>query len=157
MFYSKKNKVTQTKINYISIYFILLILFFEWLYNHPTLRYGGYPIISLIVFIPCSYFLSRNLNLKKINYKINFILLLSIFIFLGRNIDRISNEITKYNYKPLNDVYYKIESKDFVIDNKINQMLQDYKNCKPNFIKCNFKNSNLKLKVFNSFYIINRN
>ena len=33
-------------------------------------------------------------------------------------------------------------------------MLQDYKNCKPNFIKCNFKNSNLKLKVLIVFILL---
>ena len=57
--FKKKNKLI------FFVYFILLLLAFEWFYNHPALRYGGYCIFALILFIPISILLETN----KINYK----------------------------------------------------------------------------------------
>ena len=48
-----RNKKRKIKRNYLSFYIILLILLFEWFYNHPALRYGGYCLIASIFFI-CS-------------------------------------------------------------------------------------------------------
>ena len=47
-------KYHNLKINrYISItYVIVFFLFLEWFYNHPALRYGGYCIIFMLLFIP---------------------------------------------------------------------------------------------------------
>ena len=36
------------------VYLLILILGIEWFYNHPALRYGGYHIIALLLFIPIS-------------------------------------------------------------------------------------------------------
>ena len=40
-FYNKKNTL---KINFsiVLLYILILVLFFEWFYNHPSLRYGGF-------------------------------------------------------------------------------------------------------------------
>ena len=35
-----------------GIYFIIILLFFEWFLKHPALRYGGYQLIALLFFIP---------------------------------------------------------------------------------------------------------
>ena len=45
--------------NYKIFYYLILILSFEWFYNHPALRYGGYTLLALIFFIPISIYLSR--------------------------------------------------------------------------------------------------
>ena len=34
-------------------------LFFEWFYFHPALRYGGYNLVALLIFIPTSLFLEK--------------------------------------------------------------------------------------------------
>ena len=52
-------------------YFLIILLLAEWFLNHPSLRYGGYIIFSLILFIPLSYSLSdyeisRNFKIKLI-------------------------------------------------------------------------------------------
>ena len=48
------------------IFFILIILFFEWIYNHPALRYGGYSLVVVFFGILISKFLtSRKLKLKE--------------------------------------------------------------------------------------------
>ena len=51
------------------VYFVYLLIFvlgIEWFYNHPALRYGGYHIIALLVFIPLAIKLSSShIDLKK--------------------------------------------------------------------------------------------
>ena len=76
------------------VYLLILILGIEWFYNHPALRYGGYHIIALLLFIPISVKLgSSQIDLKKYS-KISIVLVsLTIIIFLSRNINRIDNEV----------------------------------------------------------------
>ena len=58
-----ENKTYDNKIN--IIYLFLVIIFIEWFYKHPSLRYGGYHIIALLFFIP----ISLRLNNFSIDYK----------------------------------------------------------------------------------------
>ena len=46
----KKVKIDKTKSNFKFFYILVLFLFFEWFYNHPSLRYGGYTLLALIFF-----------------------------------------------------------------------------------------------------------
>ena len=55
----QKNFSLKINRKYIFTYFIILILFAEWFYNHPALRYGGYHLIALIIFIPLSFYFYR--------------------------------------------------------------------------------------------------
>ena len=76
--------------NFNLFYFLICLLFIEWFYNHPTLRYGGYTLLALIFFIPVSIFLSgykldTELTKKK-TYSIFFIKVLN---FMTKNIMRI--------------------------------------------------------------------
>ena len=80
----------------ITLFILTTILFFEWFYNHPALRYGGYHLVVIMLFIPFAYFLS----LKKINFnnKKKFIIgliIFSFFIFHLRNYKRISDEFLR--------------------------------------------------------------
>ena len=87
-----------------SLTVIALILAFEWFYNHPALRYGGYHLFCILAFIPISFYLSQKkiyfLDKKKTIFSL---ILISIFIFYYRNIDRIAEEhqIVKENNFPL--------------------------------------------------------
>jgi hypothetical protein len=86
------------------LFLITLILFFEWFYNHPALRYGGYYLFCIIVFIPACYYLSQKkiffVKKKKI---IISLVCISFLIFYLRNIERINEEhqIVKENNFPL--------------------------------------------------------
>ena len=68
-FLANSKKATSTKKNFYLFYFILLILLVEWFLNHPALRYGGFTLIALSIYIPLSlYMVSKinfNLKLKK--------------------------------------------------------------------------------------------
>ena len=127
---SKKNK-TNIKGNK-SIYLVLLLLFMEWFYNHPSLRYGGYSLICLLFFLPISYYLSKSENIKRVKLKSIILICLTLIIFISRNIDRIINENEKYQYNPLNDVKYYVDQKHFRISNKFDYLIREKLNCKMN-------------------------
>ena len=100
IFYRNKSKNIKFNFfnkNYNLIYLILLVLFFEWFYQHPTLRYGGYSLLSALIFLPFSYFISST-NLKyDIRKKLVIsLIIITISIFNIRNIKRINYEVKNY-------------------------------------------------------------
>ena len=145
IFYSFSYKSLKTvKIilnkDYKFFYYLILILFFEWFYNHPSLRYGGYTLIALIFFIPTSIYLSRfkfdPLILKK---RIYFILILTLLIFIGRNVSRINKEFKQYGYNPIKGAFFYLNKDGFSLNGKVERL---------------YKNRPIKDK---GFFIIKRN
>ena len=100
-----KEKPDKKKRNIlISLFFLTLILCFEWFYNHPAFRYGGYYLLCIMCFLPVCFYLSKN----KFSYfekkkSIIFIVILSFLIFNLRNFKRINDEFirVKENNFPL--------------------------------------------------------
>ena len=127
------------------VYSLILILGIEWFYNHPALRYGGYHIIALLLFIPISVKLgSSQIAVKKYSKICIVLVSLTIIIFLSRNISRIIKEVEVYSYKPIMQTYYFIDDNHFRIQKKMNQLIEQYNNCKKNK---NFKcNKDIKIK-----------
>ena len=81
----------------------------EWFLNHPALRYGGFTLIALSIFIPLSIFMESRINSNfRFEKKIVFLIFLCFSIFLLKNIDRIFKENEKYNYNPLINAHYYI-------------------------------------------------
>jgi len=99
IFYRNKKKIPKSfNKNVYKILFVILILFSEWFYKHPALRYGGYSLLASIVFLPTSLFLSNSPINKKTKKKIIATLVItSLLIFNARNIKRIDKEIKVYN------------------------------------------------------------
>ena len=108
------------------IYFIILILFFEWFYNHPALRYGGYQLICLLLFLPVSSILGSKDNLKNVLFKTNIILLVTFTIFLGRNVSRLIDENNKYGFNPLINPTYRITDNHFLVHNKLKDIIDNF-------------------------------
>ena len=150
-FYSKKIK-KNSKPKFTFIYIILVFLTCEWFYFHPALRYGGYHLIALLIFIPLSIFLSKyvqNINLFKKKFYI--LIILTIFIFFMRNTNRLVNEYEQYNYNILDNSYYSSESQNFAIFNRIKNINE----CKVKSTNDNCKNDplkNKKINIFNIYY-----
>ena len=120
------------------------------------LRYGGYHIIALLVFIPISIKLgSSQIDLKKYS-KISIVLVsITIIIFLSRNINRIVNEVEKYSYKPIMQTYYFLDDSHFRIQKEMDQLIEQYNDCKKNKnFKCN-KDVKIK-KVMGKIIFINQ-
>ena len=123
VFTYKSKKIKLHKRKYILFYFSILILFLEWFYNHPALRYGGYTILALMVFIPISLFLekfqSNSILFKK---KIYFLVTLTALIFISKNLNRINHEYIKYNYNLIKNPFFYLNKDSF----KINDMVKIY-------------------------------
>jgi hypothetical protein len=109
LIFYKKNKIKNTIYNnYFSIYLILIIFCLEWFFNHPALRYGGYHLFALILFIPISSYLSKIFISEKIFFKKAILLIsLTLIIFLGRNLSRLEKEFKLYNYNIFQNEKYK--------------------------------------------------
>ena len=110
IFIIKFKKVKLSKKNFYLFYATVLLLLLEWFLNHPALRYGGFTLIALSIFIPLSIFFESRLNSNlKLKNKIIFLILLSFTVFSIKNIDRIFKESDKYKYNPLINAHYYID------------------------------------------------
>ena len=137
-------------------YIFIIILFFEWLYNHPALRYGGYSIIAMLFFMPISIVLGKNkLSTSKINKYIFFLVFLSISIFFVRNIHRIDKEIKIYNYKPLTYTFYILNENHFRVDKQMQSIVTNYNECLIKSDKCKLDKKKI-VKKFNKIIFINK-
>ncbi len=151
-FFSKK-KQQSGNFKFWTIYIILIFLTVQWFYFLPTLRYGGYHLIALLVFIPLSVYLSKySISKSSFKKKIYFMIFLTIVIFLGRNTSRLINEYEIYNYNVFKNAHFKPTEKNFKIFNRIQ-----------NINKCNIQNDlkiclneNIKVKFLNNTYIYYR-
>ena len=122
---SKIKKITYDY-NYKLFYFLILFLFLEWFYNHPALRYGGYTLLALIFFIPISIYLSQfKFNTKVLKKKIYFILLLTLLVFITRNILRINKEFKQYSYNPIKEAFFYLNKDGFFLNDTVEKL---YKN-----------------------------
>ena len=155
LFYSKK-KNYQKKVNLKLLYFSLVFLFLEWFYNHPSLRYGGYYIIAILIFIPLSNILSNFKKTEKnfIN-RVIIILVITISIFSYRNIDRIIKENKIYKYSPVFDVYYYIdEDHHFRVEREFTKIKKFYNDCTKLNIICENENKLIAKKKYGRFIFI---
>tara|TARA_A100001015_G_scaffold282178_1_gene346170 strand:- start:174 stop:1859 length:1686 start_codon:yes stop_codon:yes gene_type:complete len=137
IFKSKKQNLELKSFKSNSLYYCLLIfLLIEWFFTHPSLRYGGYVIFTLILFIPLSYFLSNYEISKNFKKKITIIIVLVSSIFIIRNVDRIIYELNFYQANFKENMFYFTDKKHFRIDAKIIDLLMIYNNCNQTINKC---------------------
>ncbi len=137
IFKSKKQNLELKSFKGNSLYYCLLIfLLIEWFFTHPSLRYGGYVIFTLILFIPLSYFLSNYEISKNFKKKIIIIIVLVSSIFIIRNVDRIIYESNFYQANFKENMFYFTDKKHFRIDAKLIDLLMIYNNCNQTINKC---------------------
>jgi len=127
----------KTKINlnkYLKIfYFLVLLLFLEWFYNHPSLRYGGFSLVALLFFLPLSIKLSSfKINYNKFKITTMILIFIATTVFIGRNLNRINNERILYKYNPLEDAFYRVENRYFQENKNILNKISNYENCEIN-------------------------
>ncbi len=138
MIFKLKTKVLKSKNfnNNVFYYCVIILLFVEWFYNHPSLRYGGYIIFALIFFIPLSYLLSKYEISKNFKFKVITLFFLVTSIFLGRNVDRIIYEQDFYKANFKQNMFFFTDKKHFRIHNKLKDLSKIYNNCNPDNNKC---------------------
>ncbi len=129
VFSFKKKKIYSKKINFKLYYLFILLLCLEWFFNHPALRYGGYTIIALLFFIPLALYLSNFEN--KIVYlkrNVNILLLITLLIFISKNIMRINDEYIKYGYNVFSKPFFNLDKSAFRRDEQIKKIFEQNKN-----------------------------
>tara|TARA_B100000965_G_scaffold372194_2_gene361701 strand:- start:227 stop:1894 length:1668 start_codon:yes stop_codon:yes gene_type:complete len=135
------------------IYILLMILFLEWFFNHPSLRYGGYVLIFLLITIPISILLeNQNFKFSEKFSSIKIIFLIGIFIFAGRNINRLNNEYKIYNYTFYKNPYYRIQDKFFYMQNTKGKLFKKPDYCERKNIQSNL--NCIKKNSYNFYYFI---
>ncbi|MAR64577.1 MAG: hypothetical protein CMB83_01410 [Flammeovirgaceae bacterium] len=145
MYYSfllkEKKKYINKKIKYKMILYIVLLLLIIWFFYYPALRYGGYHLFFISIFLPLSIFIQRYLeNKEKLQKKISTLIVITLIIFFARNIDRLIDENKKYSYNPFKDSSYRLLDKSY-----------RYKN----FVKEHIKNKTSKInEVYKGRYLI---
>ena len=103
----KQNSIILNK-NFYYFYFLLVVIFLIWFLKHPTLRYGGYSIVFLVVSIPMAIFFDKIQNKKIFIKKLNFIIILIIVLFNLKNINRIYKEFERGDlYKFTNFPFFR--------------------------------------------------
>jgi len=68
-----------------------------------------------------------------------------------RNLTRIINENEEYNYKPMKDVYFRIDESHFRINKTFNNLINNYENCNLKKIECDSKLKPNLEKFFNTY------
>ena len=153
---SLKKKV-KTKFNFNLLYLCLFILLFEWFYNHPSLRYGGYSLIGIIFFLlTCKFLPDCKVN-KKFSFKISALIIFTIITFYYRNSDRLQNEHQKYNYSPFFNAYYFIDDNHFRVQKDFETIINFYKNCTKKKIICENNTSLIAYEYYGKFVFVRKN
>ena len=154
-FQSKIKKSSFTYKGERFIYTVILLLLFEWFYNHPSLRYGGYQLLCLLLFLPVSNILTNNVFDKNIFFKTNVLLIIALTVFFGRNINRLINENNKYNFNPFSSPVYRITDNHFLLQKKLKEIVDNKNHCNSKNIQC-VKNMSINVKQQSGYKIFFR-
>ena len=104
--------------NFVLFYFSILIVFFIWFTNFPTLRYAGYSISFFLIVVPICFFLSKYQisNEKKYFDRLKIFFVVCLVIFNVRNIDRINKKLSLFeesNFNFINFPFYWIKDVNY--------------------------------------------
>ncbi len=107
-FKSKKKEKNNNKKKNI-IYFLIFIFLLEWFINHPSMRYGGFVLFAIPIFLFTSEKISNyKINKKKLVKGTFIFVMFTLLIFNGRNINRIYKEISIYDYNIVKSPYFYV-------------------------------------------------
>ena len=108
--FSDKSKKFKIKNKYLFAYFFPLVFLIEWFLNHPAMRYGGYVLFAIPIFLYGSSLIENfKLGKKKIKMLTIFFVILTMIIFNVRNIVRLNKEINFYGYNIFSSPFYFVE------------------------------------------------
>ncbi len=114
--YLEKN-FKDKKILY-KFFLVILPIFLIWFLKHPSLRYGGYIIVSLFLFFMFFLFVKfKTSNFNTLQKKTTVLIILSIMYFNISNISRIYNEINStYIFRYHDFPFYALDTNLFYKD-----------------------------------------
>ena len=156
--YSKEKKFFFINKYAYLLYFLLILLLFEWFYNHPSLRYGGFILFCSILFIPASFLYSGfKVNFYKLKKIFSLLIIFSLLVFVGRNLFRINSEITKYDFNPLKDFSYRVKKSHYSIQESMDSPIKNFIACKNKTVDCKGNIEPKVSKLLNKFKFTREN
>ena len=76
--------------------------------HHPALRYGGYYLLSFLIFLPIIRLLSnKKFNLNYLKNSTLSLIIVAIIVFQVKNYARINYEFKKYDFTNFPFYYFK--------------------------------------------------
>ena len=156
--FKNKKEIYNINKNIFYFYFLIVTIFFIWFYNHPTLRYGGYSAVFLVISIPVSllfYKYKSNIFFEK---RLKFLILFVIIIFNIKNITRIEKELNRGDhYKFINFPFYAVVEKKF-IKHEFKSGLNIYSahHCWATPTPCGQLDKTIFVNKKNTYYFINK-
>jgi hypothetical protein len=158
---SLNSKISILNKKIIFFYSIILVIFLIWLTKHPTLRYGGYPIVFLTLSIPIALIYQKIESRKFLEKRLKFLIVLIIVIFNFKNLNRINNEFQRTDYYKFDNFpFFAIPEKKYYSE-KTSSGLIIYKtkgHCwsTPSPCTMNTEKFGFKIEKKNGFYFFNR-
>lgn len=150
-YFSKSKKTKKIKLD-LLMYSIPLLFLLEWFLNHPSMRYGGYVLFALPIFLLTST-LIQTYKIKKetIRNLSVFFIILALFIFNARNVSRIAKEVKLYNYDILYNPYFftqNVQSDKITKNNEYNiYSTKNNEMCWASKTPCSYR-KNINVKKF---------
>ena len=155
--FNQKNRIKLDK-KLIFFYFLILIIFLTWFSKHPTLRYGGYAIVFLIISVPASVLISNFKNRNFFNKRLKFFIIFVIIVFNFKNINRIGKEIERGDHYKFQDFpFFALKEKDYKIyDYEAGLKIYSAHHCWSTPTPCGQVNERVYVKKFKNYYFIHK-
>ena len=93
----------------------------------------------------------NNLKVSEVKNKITVLIIITIIIFSGRNINRIYKEVKQYNYNPLININYRFDKNHFRIQESFDKRINNYEDCVLDKKSCNQELKDKTIKFFNTY------
>ena len=108
--FSKRKKNVQINKKYYLIYILSFFFLLEWFLNHPSMRYGGYVLFGIPLFIFTSSIIEKRCFNKNNLYKCTiFFVALTLVVYNIRNVQRIHKESKVYNFDLFSSPFFFVE------------------------------------------------
>ena len=108
--FSKSKQTIHTNKKYYLIYMLSFFFLLEWFFNHPSMRYGGYVLFGIPLFIFTSSIIEKMSFSKNNLYKCTiFFVALTLVVYNLRNIQRIHKEAKVYNFNLLSSPFFLLK------------------------------------------------
>ena len=124
------------------------------------MRYGGYVLFAIPIFLLTSFLIEKyNFNKKTISYLTIFFVVLSLTTYNLRNVSRIVLEIKIYDYELFKNPYFFIEnvqSEEIVKNDNYKVYSSNKKMCWASKTPCSY-NKNISVKKFLWMNMVYRN
>ena len=128
---NKKKNSKNSNSNIYKVLLVILILFGEWFYKHPTLRYGGYSSLTSLIFLPTALFLAYSQIKRSTKKKLVVgLVITTLLIFNLRNIKRINKEMKIYSTESFPFFYIpKVDFNSVKLANNVNIHIPENNAC----------------------------